>query len=78
MPVEEVRRVCLDCTLSGLEATYNASAATTQSGEGKTNFRFTYMSGFGVERDQKKTPGGPFWMHDYFWMRVSSYLLVLC
>ena len=68
---EEIRRVCVDCALAGLEATNSASAQSKGSAEGKPHLRFTYMSGVGAERDQEKTPSVPYWMREYALMRVS-------
>ncbi|KAJ7708285.1 putative nucleoside-diphosphate-sugar epimerase [Mycena rosella] len=48
MPVDEVKRVCQDCTLAGLRALHDAGPATP--------FRFLYVSGIAAERDQSKTP----------------------
>ena len=70
-PAEEVRRVCVDCALAGLEAAYEASAPSTRGKDGKPKFRFSYMSGIGSERDPNKTPNTFSFMHEYCWMRVS-------
>ncbi|CEI60167.1 hypothetical protein FVEN_g6351 [Fusarium venenatum] len=54
----QARRICLDDTLSGLENMVKFSV--------KKPFRFIYMSGADVERDQTKTP--PL-VPEYFLMR---------
>lgn len=65
---EQVRRVCHDYTLIGLEALF---AAYKEGRNGNTQpFRFLYMSGFGSERDQTKTPS---WEPRYCLMRVSEW-----
>ena len=61
----EVRRVCQDYTLAGLQAMFEAHG---EGGSGVTPFRFMYMSGTAAERDQNKTPS---FMPRYSLMRVS-------
>ncbi len=72
LPFEQVRRVCHDYTLLGLETLF---AASKQGGREKSNntqpFRFLYMSGAATERDQGKTPR---WEPRYCLMRVSHSL----
>ena len=60
----EVRRVCQDYTLAGLQAMFEARG---EGGSGVTPFRFMYMSGTAAERDQNKTPS---FMPPYSLMRV--------
>jgi len=64
LPFEEVRRVCQDNALAGLEAIFEARG---QSDSGRP-FRFMYISGSAAERDQNKTPS---YMPQYRLMRVS-------
>ena len=61
----DVRHVCQDYTLAGLQAMFEARG---ESGTGVTPFRFMYLSGRAVERDQNKTPT---FMPPYSLMRVS-------
>lgn len=66
---EQVRRVCHDYTLLGLETLF---AAYKEGRDGNNNtqpFRFLYMSGVATERDQAKTPK---WEPQYCLMRVSD------
>ena len=66
LPFDEVRRVCLDYTVAGLQAIFQAQD------EGRTHdskpLRFLYMSGSAAERDQSKRPT---MMAEYCLMRVS-------
>jgi hypothetical protein len=64
MPWEEVRKVCLDYTVTGLSIT---SQLTRDS---KSPFRFIYVSGSSAERDQSKKP---MLLGDYLLMRVSAF-----
>ncbi|KAF8313607.1 hypothetical protein DL93DRAFT_2058802 [Clavulina sp. PMI_390] len=60
-PFEEVVRVCQTSTLAGLRAMVESQPTKP--------FRFMYVSGIAVERDQTKTP--PFFP-EYLLMRVSA------
>ncbi|KAK3174816.1 hypothetical protein OEA41_002062 [Lepraria neglecta] len=51
----EVRRVCQDYTLAGLQAMFEAGG---EGGSGVTPFCFMYMSGMVAERDQNKMSNG--------------------
>ncbi|MCJ1392090.1 hypothetical protein MMC18_004957 [Xylographa bjoerkii] len=51
---EEIRRVCYEYTLAGLQAMFKAH--NDGESKGGSSFRFLYMSGAGSERDQSKTP----------------------
>ncbi|KAL8737660.1 MAG: hypothetical protein Q9190_008090 [Brigantiaea leucoxantha] len=51
LPFEEVKRVCQDYTVAGLEAMVSARSSSQQQ-----PFRFLYMSGSATERDQSKRP----------------------
>ncbi|KAK4944603.1 hypothetical protein LTR10_016037 [Elasticomyces elasticus] len=51
MPWDEVKRVCQNYTMSGLQAIFEARGTSTS-----TPLRFLYMSGIAAERDQTKTP----------------------
>ncbi|EXJ81830.1 hypothetical protein A1O1_07895 [Capronia coronata CBS 617.96] len=50
-PWEEVKRVCHDYTMTGLETIFHARA-----GDKPSPFRFLYISGVAAERDQTKKP----------------------
>jgi hypothetical protein len=63
LPFDEVKRVCQDCTMSGLDALCSAAAVD----ERETPFRFVYMSGAATSRDRSVTPR---FMPEYSWMRV--------
>ena len=63
MDFDQVRRVCHDYALAGLDAIFAA-----HSDGGSSPFRFIYMSGTAAERDQSKKPS---WMPEYCLMRVS-------
>jgi len=70
---DEVRRVCQEHTLAGLQAMLEAR------GEGGNQkmpqpFRFMYMSGTAAERDQSKTPS---FMPEYTLMRGETESQVL-
>lgn len=58
---DEVKRVCQSCTLTGLQAMYEAQ-------EGRP-FRFIYLSAEGTPDDPTKKP---IFMGDYQIMRVSN------
>jgi hypothetical protein len=62
---DEVRRVCHDYTLAGLQAMVEAHG---KSGSNAAPLRFMYMSGSAAERDPKKVP---ILMPEYLLMRVS-------
>ena len=62
---DQVRRVCHDYTLAGLQALFKAHS----EGGSTKPLRFLYMSGSNTERDQTKTPS---LMAQYCLMRVSS------
>lgn len=63
MPWEEVRRICLDYTMTGLE-----SISQLPRDSASKPLRFIYTSGAKSERDQSKKP----WLlGDYSLMRVS-------
>ena len=66
LPFDEVRRICHDHTLAGLEAVFKAHS---QGGGTSSPFRFLYMSGTASERDQGKKPR---LMADYYLMRVRE------
>ncbi|MCJ1399425.1 hypothetical protein MMC11_002627 [Xylographa trunciseda] len=51
---EEIRRVCYEYTLAGLQAMFKAH--NDGESKGRSPFHFLYMSGAGAERDQSKTP----------------------
>ena len=57
----EVKRICIDCTVHGLETMSELRSANP--------FRFLYMSGLDAERDQTKKPH---FMPEYFLMRARS------
>lgn len=61
MDVADVKRVCHDYTMTGLQAMYEAEPAKP--------FRFLYMSGYMSQRDPSKKP---FLLGDYAVMRVSQ------
>lgn len=63
MPWAEVKRVCHDYTIAGLEAIFEGRGT-----DKSTPLRFLYMSGVAAERDQSKTPT---FMAKYSLMRVS-------
>ncbi|KAL6715874.1 hypothetical protein ACLMJK_006835 [Lecanora helva] len=54
IPPDEVRRVCYDYTIAGLQAIFKAQGEGSRSNS--SPFRFLYMSGAASERDQSKTP----------------------
>lgn len=59
MPFEDVRKICFDYTVHGIETMTPLAAKP---------FRFAYISGVNGERDQTKNP----WiMGDYAKLRVS-------
>jgi hypothetical protein len=63
MPWEEVKKICLDYTITGLETISQLPRNSAGS-----PFRFIYTSGSNAERDQNKKP----WiLGDYSLMRVS-------
>ena len=62
MTLDEVRKICIDYTVTGIE-TMSPLASK------KNPFRFIYISGANAERDQTKKP---FIMRDYALIRVSS------
>lgn len=64
---DEVKRVCQTCTLSGLQAMYEAQ-------EGRP-FRFLYLSAEGTPDDPTKRP---MFMGDYQIMRVSKREFSFC
>jgi hypothetical protein len=65
MPFEDVRKICLDYTLKGME-----TMAQLPRGSASKPLRFIYTSGFGAQRDQSQKP----WINgDYTLMRVSLY-----
>lgn len=61
----DVKRICQDCTMAGLEAMYEAGLSKP--------FRFVYLSGEGTPRDQTKKP---LILGQYLLMRVSIYILL--
>jgi hypothetical protein len=62
MPREEVRKVCLDYTIAGLETLSKLPRNNTAK-----PLQFLYVSGANTERDQTKKP----WvLGDYFLLRV--------
>jgi hypothetical protein len=61
MDAADVKRVCHDYTVAGLQAIYEAGPAKP--------FRFLYMSGYMSQRDPLKKP---FLLGDYAVMRVSQ------
>lgn len=61
LDLAEVRRVCLDCTLAGFKAIYEAGPARP--------FRFVYFSGEGVMVDPKAKK--PLILGDFMIIRVS-------
>lgn len=63
----EVKRVCQDCTMAGLEALREANSAAPKP------VRFVYLSGEGVSQDFATKP---FILGDYRIMRVSRYIWV--
>ncbi|KAI0010111.1 putative nucleoside-diphosphate-sugar epimerase [Xylariaceae sp. FL0662B] len=63
---DEVKRICQTCTLSGLQAMYDAGVSKP--------FHFLYMSGATAERDQTKKP---WYMGDYTLMRGETESKVL-
>jgi hypothetical protein len=62
MPFEEVSKICLDYTVTGL---------ATICPLGAKPFRFLYISGSNTTRDQTKKP---LFMADYTLMQVSDEL----
>lgn len=62
MPWDEVRKVCLDYTMAGLE-----TLSKLPRGDATKPLQFLYVSGANTERDQTKKP----WiLGDYCLMRV--------
>lgn len=61
MPFDDVRKICYDYTVTGIE---------TMSPIAAKPFRFIYTSGVAAERDPAKKP---FLMGDYSVLRVSSH-----
>lgn len=59
----EVRRICHTSTIAGFQAMIDSELAKP--------FRFVYMSGAGIDRDQAKQPS-PSFMAPYMLMRVSG------
>ncbi|KAL8948604.1 MAG: hypothetical protein Q9222_005220 [Ikaeria aurantiellina] len=57
MDFAQIRRVCHDQTLIGLEEMLLASSQERTNSSNPQPFRFLYMSGAKGERDQSKTPG---------------------
>ncbi|KAK3936723.1 hypothetical protein QBC46DRAFT_394324 [Diplogelasinospora grovesii] len=70
LPFDEVKRVCQDCTMSGLDALYSAAAVDKR----EEPFRFIYMSGAVTSRDRSVTPR---FMPEYSWMRGETETKVL-
>lgn len=69
MPLGEVRKICLDYTIAGLE-----TISQLPRGNEAKPLRFVYVSGANSERDQSKKP---MVMGDYCLMRVSIQNLLL-
>lgn len=65
MEFEDVKKICLDYTMLGLETIDEAR------GEGLESLRFVYVSGAATQRDQSKRPR---WMPEYSLMRVNLLL----
>lgn len=63
---EEVKRVCHDSTIKGIEAMIESRSKNNAE---QTPFRFMYVSGIKAERDQTKTPE---FLPEYLLLRVSS------
>ncbi|KAK4693336.1 hypothetical protein P7C71_g4045, partial [Lecanoromycetidae sp. Uapishka_2] len=63
---KEVRRVCQDATLAGLQAMFEARS---KAGNNAKPLRFMYVSGSATERDQNKTPR---YMPQYCLMRGET------
>lgn len=69
MPFEEVRKICHDYTVAGLDAIFEVRDKSTP-------LRFCYMSGEASERDQNAKPT---WMPEYTLLRVCcSSLYFIC
>ena len=62
---DEVRRVCHDYTLAGLQAMFEARGKSVSNA---APLRFMYMSGSAAERDPKEAP---IFMSEHLLMRVS-------
>ena len=63
----EVKRVCQDCTMAGLEALREANFAAQKP------VKFVYLSGHGISQDFTTKP---LIMGEYRTMRVSLYRLL--
>lgn len=63
MPWDEVRKICLDYTVAGIE-----TLSKLPRGNDAKPLRLVYVSGANVERDQTKKP---WMMGGYLLMRVS-------
>ncbi|KAK8009255.1 hypothetical protein PG991_011806 [Apiospora marii] len=67
MEFAEVKRICQDFTMAGLQAMYEAGPAKP--------FRFMYMSGTATNRDPNQKPG--WFMPEYTQMRGQGEVMVL-